>query len=252
MQRVNRIIKWAPCILLCVAAFSPAQAAVVFQGGATGAFSHSLAGTGGYSKIWNWYTSTFEWGAVKSKTSCVKGQCQNIPLPRAGSSLFAFSGIGSDGSESGYTTGLGRVFSFSAFNYLNLPISFPGGTTGMGLAMDVGLNARGVSKSFTYRESFFSTTNSLADVPGLAMFPGLSAPFDSSHDWQTYNFSLESYTSSFFVDDKRFIRLDQYSRFDYILMNETTAVPVPAALGLLGSGLVGLLGLGYRTKQSPG
>lgn len=264
MKRVNRIIKWTPCVLLCVAAFSPAQAAVVFHGSATGSFSHPLAGAGDYSKIWNhdagpayWYASTFEWGTVASKKSCVNGQCRNIALPQTGSSLFAFDGIGSDAGESGYSIGIGRVFSLGTFKYLNMPTFFSEGVTGVDLTIDVGFNTLGLSKSFTYRASIDNTTNFPTDVPDLAMLSSLSAPFLFSQDGQAYKFSLlgfstnggESYVSSFLVDEKRFIKANLYGRFDYASVTETTAVPVPAAWGLLSLGLLGFSTLARKAGK---
>lgn len=264
MKRVNRIIKWTPYVWLCVAACSPAQASVAFQGRATGAFSHALTGTVDYSKIWNhdagsayWYASTFEWGTVASRKNCANGQCQNVPLPQTGSSLFAFDGIGSDAGEGGYATGVGRTFSLGTFKYQNMPTYFSEGVTGVDLTIDIGFNALGLSKAFTYRATIDNTANFPADVSDRATLTSMLSPFVFSHDGQAYKFNLlgfstnggESYASSFLVDENRFVKANLYGRFDYAASNEVASVPVPAALGLLGYGLLGLLGFGCRAKQ---
>ena len=92
----------AYCIFSCVAASVPAHAAVVFHGNAVGSFSNPLSDADDYVLIDNRDAgtkksdaATFKWGTISAKLACVgDGDCQVVPKPKSGSSLFAFDGVG--------------------------------------------------------------------------------------------------------------------------------------------------------------
>lgn len=259
--------KWAPCIALCAIVSAPAQSAVLFQGNAIGSFSNPLAGAGDYTKIWNhdagpayWYASTFEWGTVGSKKSCANGQCQNIPLPQTPSSQLAFDGIGSDAGDSGYTASLGSVFSLGTLKYTNMPTYFSEGVAGVDFSVGVRFGNLNAMQSFTYHAVIDNTWNVPANNPDTVAFSGPISPFQFSYAGNNYQFSLlgfsndggATFNNTFTVGEGQFIKTQLYGRFDtaMVAVPSNMPVPVPAALGLFGSGLIGLFGLGRRFKRT--
>lgn len=257
------IIKtWIPCIALCAIVSAPAQAAVQFQGNAIGSFSNSIAGTGDYTKIWNhdagsayWYAATYEWGTVGFKTNCLNGQCQTIPQPLTGSSQLAFDGIGSDAGDAGYQAGLGSVFSLGTLKYTNMPTYFSQGVNGVDLSVGVGFGNLNTSRVFNFRAAINNTWNVPGDNPDTVSLSGFSSPFQFSYAGNNYRFSLlgfssnggASFNNSFTIGEGQFIKTQLYGRFDTV---EMEPVPVPAALGLFASGLIGLVGLGHRSRRA--
>lgn len=259
------IIKgWAPCIALCAIVSAPTQAAVQFQGNAIGSFSNALAGAGDYTKIWNhdagpayWYASTFEWGTVVSKTNCVNGQCQSIPQPLTGSSQLAFDGTGSDAGDAGYQAGLGSVFSLGTLKYTNMPTYFSQGVHGVDLSVGVGFGNLNTMRAFNFHAAINNTWNVPGDIPDTVSLSGLSSPFQFAYAGNNYRFSLlgfsndggATFNNNFTVAEGQFIKTQLYGRFDMAAV-DNMPVPVPAALGLFGSGLIGLIGLGRRGKRT--
>lgn len=265
MEKLNRIIKGVPCMLVCAAIFSPVHAAVLFQGNATGSFSNPLAASGSYSRVWNhdagpayWYASTFDWGTVEHKTVCGGGQCQMMPVPLSGSSQLLFDGAGSDVGDARYQVGLGPVFSLGMLKYTNMPTYFSDGVTGVDLSVNVNFGNLNMSRSFTYHAAIDNTWNGPGNTPDTVSFSGVPSPFQFDYAGNHYRFSLLGFSSdggatfanSFTVDEGQFVRAELYGRFENAGAGEVTAVPVPGALGVFGSGLIGLLGAARRARRN--
>lgn len=251
MERQIRLIMLLVLFVVCA---TSAQAAVLFQGNAEGLFSNPSAWAWDYTKIWNhdgglayWYASTFEWGTVASRTSCVDGRCQSIPLPQTGSSLLAFYGAGSDAGEAGYKAGLGIPFSLGIFKYINKPTYFSEGVTGVDFTVDVSFSNLNTRKLFAYHASIENTWNAPYNTPDTVTvaLSGTPAPFMFTSGGQSYQFSMlgfsrnsgASFDASFTVNEGHSIKTSLYGRFDFANANPVS-VPVPSALWLLGSGLV--------------
>lgn len=255
--------KLACCFFLCAVTAEPVHA-VVFKGKATGSFGNVMSGAGDYTAVKNhdagplyWYSSTFEWGTVATKESCINGQCQNVPIPQTGSSLFAFDGIGSDAGESGYSAPLGQAFSLGSFKYLNLPTHHSSGVTGVDFTVNASFQGLGLNTPFTYHFAIDNTNNVPNNVADTATLTGQPGAFNFTSGGQAYTFSLlgfstnggSDFQSSFVVNEGQFVKANLYGRFDAASASNPTSVPVPAAWGLLSLGLLGFSTLAHKAGK---
>lgn len=268
-MKTAMIKNWAPCLALCVVISSPAQATVLFQGNAIGSFSNAEFGANDYIAINNRDAgakradaASFAWGTVSAKLSCVgDGGCEVLPKPKSGSSQLSFDGVGSDAREKGYSAKLGKAFSLGAFEYVNRSVHFAEGVTGVDFSVDVGFKNIALTKPFSYHISIDNTPDSPADMPDMISLTDTPSPFSFISGGNAYQFSLlgfsldhgASFENSFSVNEGRSIKAALYGRFDpataSIPSPTTTPVPLPAAFWLLGSGLVGLFGLGRQVRK---
>lgn len=237
MHKLKKMWPSVFCFCLIVGLAVPAAEAAIIAGSAVGSFSNviTLQGAGaGWSNIANndaTDVAIFSWGK-----------------PTGQSSTFTFDGNGSNiGSPLGSTT-LDNLFSLGTYTYYN---SVTRQDKIYGVDFGVNMNIAGYGPASLLFHLLITDTpdNSnpvaSADIVSIANMAEAAKPFMFTVSGQRYNFQLMGFSRD---GGKTFetqaVSLENTSTTAQIYgkISAVSAVPVPAAVWLLGSGLLGLLG----------
>ena len=160
-------------------------------------------------------------------------------------SHFWFNGTGSVGGNSATEITYGEAFSLGSFTYTNEPTHLSGGLVEIDFQMDMQIDGIGLLP-VEYRIGIDNTVNPLGDTATLLSTPD-SIAFNmggAQYLMEFHGFSRDSGASF-----ETYADLAEGQQTTAEIYASITAVPVPAALWLFGSGLIGLAGLA-RSKKS--
>lgn len=219
-------------------------ASTVFSGYAYGSFDNPVAGYWDYTSInnndlgvaagdasvFNWGKTRRYWRGCDKWSGCVRH------------SNFSFDGVGSDLADTGFSAAVGQSFSLGDFTYTNEATYYSRNVTGVDFT--IGLNIDGVGfTDFTYGMEIINTPNNSANSKDYAALSNgiVSQSFfygGTEYELEILGFSrdngvtFESYT---WAREHTSTTAQVYARF-----NTVAPVPVPGAVWLFGSGLMGL------------
>jgi hypothetical protein len=279
VSKVRKILGSA-CIAVAMLSLAINSHAATISGYAIGSFNSAvdqngallLAGSGSskftVSNSDNGSTSIINWGTPQNHGSNGK------------SNYFIFNGNASDTYQSGTygSTILGDLFSLGSFEYHN------GKTrqdhlTQVNFRVDMGIDGLMQMTTGTFGSAYLEFTMSLnntndnndpiasADSVWVsAVSVGMTMPDGTSiympYDFATgmdmmiggeyYNFSLMGFSRDgglTFESQATSLENETTSAEIFASITQVTPVPLPAAVWLMGSGLIGLIGLGYRRKK---
>ncbi len=277
--KVRKILQTI-CIAGAMLTLTVNSQAAMISGYAVGSFHSAvnkngallLAGSGSseftVSNSDNGHTSIINWGTPQNNGSNGK------------SNSFVFNGNASDTYQSGTygSTILGNLFSLGSFEYHN------GKTRRDNLAqidfrVDMGIDGLMQMTTGTFGSAYLDFTMSMnntndknnsaasADTVwvsavsmGMTMPDGTSAymPYDFATGinmmigGEYYNFSLMGFSRNgglSFESQATSLENETTSAEIFASITQVTPVPLPASVWLMGSGLIGLIGLGYRGKR---
>jgi len=166
-------------------------------------------------------------------------------------SHFWFNGTGSVDGITPTTISYGEAFSLGSFTYTNQPTVLSGGMVEIDFQMDIQLDGMGLLP-VEYRigiDNTFNANNPSADTATL-----LSGPQNIAFamDGADYLLTFHGFSRDSGLTYETFATLpegQQTTAQIYASITNLTPVPVPAALWLFGSGLIGLAGLARRKKN---
>jgi len=161
-------------------------------------------------------------------------------------SHFWFNGAGTAGSSPLDIT-YGEAFSLGTFTYTNEETILSGGMVEIDFQMDIQLGGYDLMP-IEYRIAIDNTTNPLADSATLISGPEniLFTMGGSDYLLELHGFSRNG--GNTFETYASLPENQQTTAEIYATVTNLTPVPVPAALWLFGSGLIGLAGLAARRK----
>ena len=205
-------------------AVSSVQASVIVNGtfdnntsGWTGSYTAQPGGAGGFPTI---NTGSYYWGGNNASNNIT--QIYNL----TSSDLNSLSGLGLDFSISA------DLFGFSSQNDHSIfKASFYSGASASGsllgsVALDSAMNDPG-----TWASVFTS-----GDFPNFQTQTGAISSLTNSILFTVESIRLEGFSNDGYADNLNFS------------LNPVTTVPVPATVWLLGSGLIGLIGMRKKSK----
>lgn len=256
-------------LLGCVLIAGNAQASSVFMGSVAGYFSNADAGRGDYTKIKNndiGYSasdsSVFNWGLTSSRYRDGNKHYRNRyrngderyrradkkhgrgRMPSTSSS-FAFDGVGSDYGETGFSASTGQAFSLGSFSYMNEATYFSRGVRGVDFSLAVEIDGDAIEmREFTYMLEILNTPNKSSNPADFVSLLNNVNSQSILHDNVLYELEIlgfsrdggNTFENSTWADEGSGTSAEIYARF-----NTVSAVPVPAAVWLFGSGLLGLV-----------
>ncbi len=244
-------------LFLGLSAACAQSSTVVFDGVVGGSFSSVVAGSGDKYGIFN-NDNTLTLDATSGHAVFAWGTSSYYyPAIDGNSSSFSFQGVGSDvSSAGGFSVTAGDQFLLGDFTYHNTPVYYAGGVTGV--TFDVGIDfldpALG-SSLFSVNLAIDNTPNTGGtNVPDIVSIAGMSTSNTAfsfgGHDYvlQILGFSRDGGVT--FETGTAANENEATTAGIYAVVNDVTVVPVPAALWLFGSGLMGLLGVARRTRTS--
>jgi hypothetical protein len=166
-------------------------------------------------------------------------------------SHFWFNGTGSVDGVTPTTISYGEAFSLGSFTYTNQPTVLSGGMVEIDFRMDIQLNGMGLLP-VEYRIGIDNTYN--ASNPSSDTATLLSGPQNIAFamDGADYLLTFHGFSRDSGLTFETFATLpegEQTTAQIYASISALTPVPVPAALWLFGSGLIGLAGLARRKKD---
>ena len=164
-------------------------------------------------------------------------------------SHFWFNGAGSVDGSSATTIAYGEAFSLGSFTYTNEETVLSGGMVEIDFQMDImfdGLDLLPVE----YRIGIDNTSNPLADTASLLTYPE-SMLFTMGNTEYLLTFNGFSRDDGNTFETSATLPEDQQTTAEiFATITTTTVVPVPAAVWLFGSGLLGLVGFAKRRKNN--
>jgi hypothetical protein len=246
---IARVFKPRNILIVCALVVGNTQASTVFTGSVSGYFDNPDAGRRDYTNIKNndqgkrtSASSTFSWGLTRPRHRH-HHYCGHRRGRMSSSSSFAFDGIGSDRGEAGFTASLDQAFSLGDFDYTNKATYFSRHVEGVDFSLAFELDGYGTTE-FTYMLNILNTPNNSSNP---ADFVSLVNEISSQPIWldnvlyelEILGFSRDggnSFENSTWADEGSSTSAEIYARF-----NTVSAVPIPAAAWLFGSGLLGLV-----------
>jgi len=163
------------------------------------------------------------------------------------SSRFQFDGANGDVS---LPTGSSLLINLGSFNYTNLPTVLVGDTVTVDLELSVDVPDFGQT-SFNYGLEVTNTNNSSLDPDSMRVMntPGSFIFNVEGYDYELAmsGFSVDggsSFATVFDLAEGSTLNMDIYAQ-----LNRVSAVPVPSAIWLFGSALIGLAGVSRRTRK---
>lgn len=157
-------------------------------------------------------------------------------------SHFWFNGTGSVDGSNATTISYGEAFSLGSFTYTNQPTVLSGGMVEIDFQMDINLDGYGLMP-IEYRIGIDNTSNPFADTATL-----LSGPqnFIFNMGGMDYMMTLQGFSRDGGSTFETYATLPENHQTTAEIYATITAVPVPAALWLFGSGLIALAGFARR------
>ncbi len=163
------------------------------------------------------------------------------------SSRFQFDGATGDVS---LPTGSSLLINLGSFDYTNLPTVLVGDTVTVDLNLTVDVPDFGQA-SFDYGLEVTNTNNSSLDPDSMRV---VNTPDNFIFSVEGYDYELAM--SGFSIDGGRSFAtvfdLAEGSTLNmgvYAQLNQVSAVPIPSAIWLFGSALIGLAGVSRRTRK---
>jgi hypothetical protein len=237
--------------LLLVSGLS--QASALFTGSVFGEFDNPNAGYWDYTRIHNndlgnasSDASVFNWG----KTSRNWGNGCRSWFGCVNHSNFSFDGVGSDRGEAGFSVAANQAFSLGDFTYTNEATYYSRNVTGVDFTIDLDIDGVG-STDFTYTMEILNTPNTSPDPADYAalsngistqsvILSGIEYKLEILGFSRDGGMTFESYT---WANEHTSTTAGIYAQF-----NTVSAVPVPAAAWLFGSGLIALFSMMRKRK----
>jgi len=162
-------------------------------------------------------------------------------------SHFWFNGTGSVDGSSATTISYGEAFSLGSFTYTNERTILSGGMVEIDFQIDISLDGMDLLP-VEYRIGIDNTSNPFGDTASLLTYPNnLFFTMDNVEYLLEFNgFSRDGGES--FETSAELAEGAQTTAEIFATISAVSAVPVPAAFWLFGSGLIGLVGLARRKK----
>jgi len=248
-MNINRVFKPGYILLACALLVGNVQASTVFTGSVSGRFDNPVAGQWDYIDIDNneSTSSTFSWGLTRPehgykasnkhrKDSKGHHKTRHIS-PKSSNFMFESASGGS-----GFSVYADRAFSLGDFTYTNEATYRSRHVEGVDFSLALELDGYG-STELTYMLSILNTPNSNKNPADFVSLLNSVSPqsLQFGNDWyelEILGFSRDggsTFATSAWLNEGQSTTAEIYAQF-----NTMSAVPVPAAAWLFGSGLLWL------------
>lgn len=188
----------------------------------------------------------FSWGYT---TTSLRESRRQDPS-RNDRSYFAFQGVGSDtGAPPAFSIEDGQSFSLGTFTYRNTPVYGAEGVDGIDFGINITVTIPNISETFTIGLGIINTPNDAPDPRDYAQVTSVDGSMLFNYNGADYELQLLGFCLNgeiayeTYADEYETVTADIYAQF-----NQVSAVPVPGAAWLLGSGILGLLPMARRKK----
>ncbi|MCW9024648.1 MAG: VPLPA-CTERM sorting domain-containing protein [Gammaproteobacteria bacterium] len=164
-------------------------------------------------------------------------------------SHFWFNGLNSVGGSTNPNVSTGDTFSLGSFTYTNEQTVFDGGVVDIDFQMDITIDGQNLGP-VNYGIQIDNTRNSLPNSDDTATLTSMPTSTLVSLGGVDYLLTLNGFTRDFGSSYETWTSLPEGQQTTAEIYATLTAVPVPAAVWLFGSGLIGLFGLAKRKARS--
>jgi len=244
-----RMVKQVLLISVLFITCSYAHAISLFEGSAFGEFNNPNAGYWDYTDINNndlGGASVFNWGVTARYWG---KRCGNW-FGCVNHSNFSFDGVGSDRGEAGFSVDANQAFSLGEFTYTNEATYYSRNVTGVDFSIGLNIDGAGFT-DFSYTMEILNTPNNSSDPADYAAFTNgvaMQSVFlnGSEYELEILGFSRDggiTFESHTWANEHSRTKADIYARF-----NTVSAVPVPGAVWLFGSGIIAFASLMRKRK----